>query len=93
MVASVPTGYEYRDYREEQPNWVATASEYYQQQVPHLIFDRKVGLSLMYPSTINLMLLSPNLNTWRRVLLTLRRNMNRTMLMVINEEGSALECR
>ncbi|TCD60126.1 hypothetical protein EIP91_010688 [Steccherinum ochraceum] len=32
MVASVPTGHEYRDYREEPPNWVATASEYYQQQ-------------------------------------------------------------
>ncbi|KAH8083793.1 hypothetical protein BXZ70DRAFT_958142 [Cristinia sonorae] len=32
MVGPVPTAYEYRDYREEQPNWVTTASEYYQQQ-------------------------------------------------------------
>ena len=37
MVTNVPQEYDY-GYREDRPNWIATASEYYHQQVQALLF-------------------------------------------------------
>lgn len=66
MVQNVPQEYDYR-YREEPPNWVATASEYYHQQVRlepsirslHLNFSRSMIRHMQSPHLFRSLALQP----------------------------------